>query len=362
MKIAHLITGLGMGGAEKMLLKTIPRLKNKNFIISLTNNDTLGKRIEEAGIKVYYLGLKKSNLLSTILKFRKIIKKEKPDILNSYLIHSNLFGRIFGKLFGVKKIICSVRNKHINKHFLNFLDRRTSFLVDLYTPNSNALVPFLIKHQKIKKAKIRVIENGIELDKFNFKIDEKKKKKELGLKKQFIIGCIAKLEKQKGYLTLIRAAKELNNPNMLFLFIGDGKERQKLENFSKNLGVQDQIKFLGWRKDTKELLKITDLFVLPSFHEGMSNSLLEAMASKVCCLVSNIDENKELIKNEENGLTFRTGNYKNLAEKIKFLYNNKNLREKYREKAYETAKKRFDIKKTVEKYTEVVESVWNSWI
>ncbi len=362
MKIAHLITGLGMGGAERMLLKTLPRLKNENFIISLTSNDAFGKRIEEAGIKVYYLGLKKLNLLSAILRFRKILKKEKPNLLNCYLIHSNIFGRIFGKLFSVKKIICSVRNKHINRRFLNFLDRRTSFLVDLYTPNSYVLVPFLTEHQKIKEKKIKVIENGIELEKFDFDIDKEKKKKELGIEKEFVVSCIAKLEKQKGYLTLIKAIKELSNPDFLFLFIGDGKERKELEELSEKLGVKDKIRFLGWRSDTKELLRITDLFILPSFHEGMSNSLLEAMISKVCCLVSDIDENKELIKNEENGLTFITGDHKDLAEKISYLHKNEKLRKKYAEKAEETVKKRFDINKTVEKYTEVMENVWNSRI
>ena len=83
-------------------------------MISLTDEDTKGKILENEGIKVYYLGLRRDalNLAAAILRFRRALKKEKPYVMITYLIHANLFGRIFGKMFGVKKIINSVRNRY----------------------------------------------------------------------------------------------------------------------------------------------------------------------------------------------------------------------------------------------------------
>ncbi|MBW2978001.1 glycosyltransferase [Candidatus Woesearchaeota archaeon] len=352
MKVLHLITGLGIGGAENMLLKVLPNLKNENVVCSLTNNNEIGKKIEKKGVKVYYLGLNHLNLLGTILRFRKVVKKERPDILNTYLIHSNLFGRIFGRLFGVKKIICSVRNKHIDKPFLNFLDRMSSFIVDLYTPNSKAVGNYLVKKQKIKTKKIKVIQNGIEINKFNVKVNKQKKKKELRIENRLVIGCVAKLRKQKGHEYLLKAIPLVikKNPKCIFLIIGKGKEERTLKNLVKSLNIQDKVSFLGAQLDTAELLKIMDLFVLPTLYEGMSNAILEAMAAKCSIITTDIAENRELIKDGKEGLLVKQKNHVDLANAINYLIDNKKIRQKFGENAYKKVKEDFSIKKTIEKY------------
>ena len=99
MNICFLITGLGMGGAERYLLNLLPKVKYNKFIISLTNLNDYGKELEKSGIKIYYLGLNEItgiNLPLVIMRFRRVIKHEKPDVLDTYLIHANLFGRVFG--------------------------------------------------------------------------------------------------------------------------------------------------------------------------------------------------------------------------------------------------------------------------
>lgn len=142
-KILHLITGLEIGGAEIMLLKTLPQLnKFKNIVCVIKAPTKIGKELEKNNIKVHYLKISKKFCPQIIWKFYKIIKKEEPDVLITYLIHADIFGRIFGKLFGVKKIICFFRNKHPDKKGLLFLEKLTSFLVSHYLTNSNAIKDF----------------------------------------------------------------------------------------------------------------------------------------------------------------------------------------------------------------------------
>ncbi|MGM5479825.1 MAG: glycosyltransferase, partial [Nanobdellota archaeon] len=140
MKLGVLITGLGTGGAENHLLKVLPRVSFEVFVVSLTDDDDTGKVLEEKGVRVYYLGLKRFNLCKVILRFRKVLRRERPEVLDTYLIHANLFGRVFGRMFGVKRIVNSVRNDYSDLKCLNFFDRVTQRLVDVYVPNSQALV------------------------------------------------------------------------------------------------------------------------------------------------------------------------------------------------------------------------------
>lgn len=346
MKLGIIITGLGTGGAENHLLKILPRLDLDLFIVSLTNEDDIGKVLKKKGIKVYYLGLRKDllNILTVISRFRKVIKDERPDVLNSYLIHANLFTRIFGRIFGVKKIICSVRNKHIDKPFLMFLDRITSGLVDLYLPNSEAVANFMIS-KGFSQEKIKVIPNGIDFDNFPYiSASEKEKlKKGLGVLGKKVIGTVGSLKPKKDQATLIKAFAKLDE-SFALLIVGEGELRGKLEKLAGDLGVASRVRFLGRRNDAKELMQVMDIFVLPSLHEGMSNALLEAMAAGCKVVVSDIEENVEVAGKEN---SFRVGDEGELVEKI-------SVRLKERELLMENIIDRYDINKTTKDYNKII--------
>ena len=347
-KLGIVITGLGVGGAENHLLKTLPKLKTPLFVISLTNLNDVGKELEKKGIKIYYLGLKKcpGSLFLTILKFRKIIKKEKPTILNSYLIHSNIFTRLFGRLSGVKKIVCSVRNKHINQGFLNKIDQLTSSKVDLYLPNSNSVKKYMIKKIKIPSNKIKVIPNGIDFTKFPklTKSQKTNKRKSLGFKdSDFIVGTVGSLTQQKNQQILIKAFAKSKRKDSHLLIVGDGPLKDKLKSLSIKRGIKEKVNFLGKRKDAKELMQIMDVFVLPSHYEGMSNALLEAMASEVPILVSNIDENIELVGKENS--------FKDLKDLIQRLN-----KIKIKKLVYKNMKN-YDIDKIAKEYEKIIKGI-----
>ncbi len=359
MKICFLITGLGIGGAEKHLFNLVPRLKFNVFIISLSNNNDFGVKIEQKGIKVYYLGLNKINLPLVIWRFKKIIKKERPDIIDTYLIHSNIFGRIFGKIFGIKKIISSVRNDYTSLKLLSFIDRITQCFVSLYILNSKALLFYANKKCKVPKEELEIITNGIDLESLYNQVDKKYNiRNKLNLKNEdFIAVTIARLLKQKDISTLIQAIKYINK-NIHLIIVGDGPEKKNLINLSRKLNLSDRIFFLGTRYDVPNILYSSNVFILPSIREGMSNALLEAMALKKCCIVSDIAPNIELIQDGFNGMVFKTSNKRHLAEVIEKVYNTPNLKI-IEQEAYNTINKKYRINNTIKKYERIIEKLYN---
>lgn len=328
-RILHLITGLEIGGAEMMLLKILPRMQDvfDNRICCIMGHGPIGGKLEEAGVPVYYLNLKNIFDFSVISRFRKIIKEFKPDVLVTYLIHADLFGRILGRIFGIKKIICSVRVKLIQIKYLPllFLDAITAPLVTHYHFNSQSVANMYRKFFFLPKTKITVIPNGLEIENYDKHVDNQQKKEDLGVPRdKIIIGCVAKLRKQKGHKYLVSAFAEVlkNNPNVFLLLIGDGEERENIEKQIENLSISDDVLLLGNRNDISELLQIIDIFVLPTLFEGMSNALMEAMAVGKPIIATDIPENRELIENKKNGILVSIKNPKKISIAIDDLINN----------------------------------------
>ncbi len=328
-KILHLITGLEIGGAEMMLLKTLPRMQGNfdNRVCCIMGHGPIGEKLETSGVPVYYLHLKNIFDIGAIFRFKAVIRDFQPNILITYLIHADLFGRVFGRVFGVQKVICSVRVKLIQWKYipLLILDGLTSALVTHYHFNSQTVADMYLKYFFLSKKKVTVIPNGLEIEKYQISVDKIAKCKELGIPDNIpLIGCIGRLEKQKGHRYLLEAFALLSKENIpsFLILVGTGSEKEQLEILSKKLGIESSIKFLGMRNDIPEILQIMDIFVLPSLYEGMSNALMEAMATGLPIIATNIPENKELIENEVSGILVPMKSSKKLAVALKRNINN----------------------------------------
>lgn len=343
-----------MGGAENMLLKVLPKIKKFDIsVCSLTNNDSIGKLIEKKGIKVTYLGMNKINILKIIFRFRRIIKKEKPDLLLTYLPHSDLFGRFFGRIFGVKKIISSPRSTLRQLKYLFVLDKLTSRLVNLYIPNSKAIKDFYLENSFISSNKIKIIPNGLDFDVLPL---GKSLKKELKLENKKVLGFVGRLNPQKGLKYLIEAMIKITQKNnkIVLLIVGEGSQRTFLENLVKKNNLENNIIFLGQRTDIANLLTTMDFFVFPTLFEGMSNALLEAMYYGKAIVATNIEENKELIRNNREGLLVPIKNPREIAKKTLELINDKEKAIKFGKNAKERVLKEFNINKTVKLTEEII--------
>lgn len=310
-RILHLITGLEIGGTETMLLKMLPCLQSDfdNHVCCIIGHGPIGKQLENVGIPVFYLDLQPVSIFRSVLRFRNIIKDFQPDLLVTYLIHADLFGRIFGHIFGIKRIACSQRGKLLQWEFLRLADFLTKSLVTKYIVQTEVAKQELTKKLRLPAEKIAVIPNAIDVTEFEFELDKEDKRASLGLSiDDIVITCVSKLRREKGHEYLLEAFEEIHEkyPKTKLLIAGDGERRQELLDQTLHYSSKSSIFFLGNRDDIKEILRISDIFVLPTLGEGMSNAVMEAMASELPIITTDIPENQELIKHENTGVLIPT--------------------------------------------------------
>ncbi len=361
-KILHLITGLEIGGAEMMLLKTLPRMQDRfnNRVCCIIGHGSIGEKLETAGIPVYYLDLKNIFDLVIIFRFRKIIKDFQPDILVTYLIHADLFGRVFSRIFGVKKIVCSQRGSLLQWEFLRIIDRLTKFFVTKYIVQTGIAKKELAKKLHLPLKKIEVIPNSINISEYKFELDEIAKKKELKINpNNKNIVCVSNLRRGKGHEYLLEAFEEIFkiNKNVNLLIIGDGEQKTILTRQVKKYKSINNIYFLGNRADVKEILKISNIFVLLTFAEGMSNAIMEAMAMGITVITTDIAVNRELIKNNKTGILVPIKNSTEIQEKVLFLLENEDLRKTLGENAKKEIIEKFALDNVIKKLSSFLEKI-----
>jgi glycosyltransferase involved in cell wall biosynthesis len=349
-KILHLISGLEIGGTETQLSRILPKLKqyHENRVCCVRGHGPIGIKLEKNGVKVYYLELKNAFDILAIKRFYKIVKDFSPNILVTYLIHADLYGRFLGRLFGIKKIVSSKRGSLLQWEWLSFFDRLTKKMVTHYLVQTKTAKKEWVRKIKFPENKFTIIPNGIETEKFQIQITKERKKEELGIPKNSLtISCISRLRQGKGHEILLKAFEDVfeTNGNISLLIVGSGEKEEDLKKQIEYYKSKNNIFFLGNRNDVPKILAVSDLFVLPTEKEGMSNAIMEAMSAGVPIITTNISENEDLIINKKTGLLFPVNNSDSLAENIKLLIKNFDLRKELGQNAKQKAAKDFDIEK-----------------
>ncbi|UNH38218.1 glycosyltransferase [Moellerella wisconsensis] len=283
MKILFIITGLGMGGAEKIVSNLADLYNNKNHSITIISlKDPILVKPESENINIINLHVKGTfEFIKSIFTLKSIIKKLKPDVVHSHMFHAIIASRICRLLVRIPKLICSAHNTVDGSIFRSFIYRITDFLSDMTTNVSPDAVNSFIKSHAVPKNKITCIYNGIDIKRFKKTITEKSINEFIDLQGKNIFLSVGSLTKQKDYPNLFKALslyQQENGSNFKLLIVGDGPLKQSLINLSNQLGLQNNILFLGLRHDIPELMSICNLFILPSAWEGFGLVVAEAMA------------------------------------------------------------------------------------
>lgn len=346
MKVLHFITGLQVGGAEKMLLRTLPKLEGEHIVCSIIPRAPIGELLEESGIKVEYLNIESFLHIARLLQFIRLIKREKPDILVTYLLHADIIGRIIGKITRIPIIVCSLRCAHQDKKLLIWIDRITSTLANHYIALSEAVAQWAIHTLRVPSEKISVIKNGIDIQ--EIVPPDRTKKMYSGT----VISYIGRLDPQKGIIYLLESIpllrKNYRKP-FTVLLIGDGPLKKEVQQIVSTNNLDKIVKILGFQKNIPLYLAETDIVISPTLFEGMSNSLLEAMAAGKPIITTNIPENRDIIETNSNGLLVEPRNAQTLAEGLEQLMNNPAEAARLGQAARLTIIEHFNIATTIEK-------------
>lgn len=325
-KVLHLIQSLGNGGCENMLLRTLPLLPDfEHRIITLKEMGELAPKFISAGIPIENLGFRHILCTLGILRLRKTIREKRPDVIMTYLFHADFIGRLTLSGTTHAPIIPFLRTtyNHPRYRIARLFEWLTKPLVQHYLANSQAVKDFYIEHIGVTPEKITIIPNGIDTDYFDSIVPDQKLRESFGLSLgDFVIICVANLHPSKGHQFLLEAFESLwpQFPHIKLLIVGDGEGRTSLETRVRTFRSKGSIRLLGRRNDVPALLKISNLFVLPTLFEGQSNAILEAMAAGVPVVTTDIPENRACIKSEKTGVLIRKENTDALADAMrKFL-------------------------------------------
>lgn len=299
------------------------------------------QKMKEADIGVIVLSMQREispwSDLSTFFKLCFYMKKSKYDIVHTHSSKAGFLGRLAARLMGVRVIIhtphcfCfeALDMNKIEKLFYFYIEKFAALFCDRIIAVSESQRQDILKRRLVKSNKVITIENGVDIYKFgNNGFDIPKKKLELELDNDSIIlGTVGVLNESKGHCYLIEAVSEIIKEgfDVRLIIVGEGILRKDLETLSDKLGMDSRIKLLGFREDIPELLSVMDIFVFPSLWEGMSLALLEAMASGLPVISTEVHGAVDLIENHKRGILVRKKDVLGLVAAIKYLISNPNV-------------------------------------
>lgn len=352
-RIIHLIQTLDSGGCENMLLRSLPLLQEfDHTIVTIKALGELTPKFVSSGIPVQTVHCNGFFDVSGMLRLRNLIHGEAPDIIITYLFHADMLGRFCLRKKKSTPIIPFLRTTYNHpKYFLaRILEWFTKPLVHNYLANSDAVKDFYIKHIGVHPKKITVIPNGIDTSYFNSIMPDPKLRESLGIKPDdFVTICVANLHINKGHRYLLEAFENIysEHPNTHLLIVGDGVERSNLKHQIQEYTSKNNIIFLGRRTNVPELLKISNLFVLPTLFEGQSNAIMEAMASSLPVITTDIPENRMLIKTNSNGILVPTRDVNAIVQAINTVVVPGGLSDKYGKSGKEFLEQNFSLKTSI---------------
>jgi glycosyltransferase involved in cell wall biosynthesis len=328
--IAFCITELDRGGAEKAFTELVLGLDRQFWnarVFCLGPQAYFAEVLEANGIDVIcFNGRGATTFPGVLWRLTRALRQFRPAILQTFLFHGNLIGRLAGRLAGVPYIVAGIRVAEHRCHWHVRLDRLTNFLVDHNVCVSQGVADFSVQEAGLNARKVSVIPNGVDFATYaNASATDLS---QLGLKSQFpVMITVGRLEEQKGIPFLLNAVTTVlqQHPDCQFLIVGDGPERASLEALASSLGIRTSIHFAGHRGDVPGLLKASDLFVLPSLWEGMPNALLEAMAAGLPVIATAVEGSREIIESDESGLLVPAADPSDLARAILRVLNQPDL-------------------------------------
>jgi sugar transferase (PEP-CTERM/EpsH1 system associated) len=320
--VQHVLLSLQPGGLENGVVNIVNHLSPERFRSSICCLKTAGEfaaRISDR-TTIDEMGWRGGNDPMLLLRLIRLFRRTRPDIVHTRNVESFFYGFVAAKLAGVSCIVHSEHGRNFDDRAMRFhVQRWFSGLSQGVFTVSAQLKQELVAHVGMPADSVAVLYNGVDLDRFGTG-DRARMRAALGLAEDvLVIGSVGRLVPVKNYPLLLQAVAALDRRDVVLVLVGDGPERIALEALAASLSISQQVRFLGHRNDVTDLLSTMDIFVLPSLNEGMSNTLLEAMAAGIPSIASYVGGNPELISHERDGFLFSSGDVLALTRYLQIL-------------------------------------------
>lgn len=332
-KITYVITKANWGGAQKYVFEFVSSLPADQFAISVVygGEGALADKLRAAGIESLSIpGLWRDVKIWTDFKafwqLWRLFKKERPDIVHLNSSKIGALGALAARLAGVKKVVFTIHGWAFDedrpwwqRSVIKFISWLTLVLAHQTIAISKHSKDQTVKWLGNVHKKITVIYNGIDTnEEINYKT-----RADLGISTDhLIVGTIAELTKNKGLWYAIKAMKELKNRKLILFIVGEGEEREVIEGLVAKEGLEEKVVLLGFRDRAQSLLKIFDIFILPSIKEGLPYVLLEAGLAERPIIASNVGSISEIIEDDITGILIPPRDVDALTQAIDHLAGN----------------------------------------
>ena len=310
-KILHVITGLRLGGAEGVLARLVctTQPQFEHVVVALRGEDHFGPILQAAGIRLYALDIgKRRGVLGGMLALVRIIFREQPTIVQTWLYHGDVMGGLAARLAGVRTVIWGVRNTNLDADAISPATRRVAWVaarLSGFVPDAIVCNSIVSRNEHIRfgyrPQHFRLIANGYDLERYMpDSILRERTRVQLGIASEVtLVGSVARWDPQKDHANLFAAMRELvaKRPRVRILLVGTGMDGKNasLEGLIRNTGLTERVILTGPRNDIPAIMNAIDLHVLSSLGEAFPNVVAEAMACGTPCVVTDVGDAAQIV-------------------------------------------------------------------
>jgi glycosyltransferase involved in cell wall biosynthesis len=300
MRMLLAIDELDVGGTEQQILELVRHLPRGRWtpVVCCFRPGRKAEEIAGLGVRVVHLPKRRRVDVRLVRALVRLMRAERFDVVQTFLIGANLWGRLAALLAGVPVVIASERNVGVwEEPAKRWLGRALARVTSRLVANADAVRDYLIA-RGADPARIVTIRNGVDFGRFAAPVDRTAVRRALGLAPEHTVAAVvARLEPQKGHDVVLEVAARLRErlPHLRWLVVGGGGAEAAVRADAARRGVGDRVVFTGFRTDTADLLRAADLSVLVSTKEGLSNTLLESLAVGLPVVASRVGGNAEVV-------------------------------------------------------------------
>jgi sugar transferase (PEP-CTERM/EpsH1 system associated) len=349
-RICHVVLSLRPGGLENGVVNVVNGLDPEEFTSSVCCLREIGgfaERITAPRATVFSMGSRGGTDLGLPFRLARQLHAMEIDIVHTRNLEAFLYGAVAAKICGTPRLIHSEHGRTFpERPHRAWLQRRLLKWTDYAFAVSERLKTDLVREIGLDPGLLDVNWNGVDLKRFAPMGRPANRASDA-----VVIGSVGRLVSVKNYALLLQAVSQLREgPAVRVVLVGHGPESRSLQMLAATLDIENRVQFVGHSDDVPALLRAMDIFVLPSVSEGMSNTLLEAMASGVAVVASDVGGNGELIEDGTSGLLFPSGDVRALTHRLSQLVYDAALRTRLSAAALTRARQEFSMDAMIARY------------
>jgi glycosyltransferase involved in cell wall biosynthesis len=352
--LAFITFALNVGGAERQLFYLIRELDKSKYsvcVVTLWPGDSMRRQFEAAGATVVPIHKKWSFDVTVLFRLRRFLRHLRPDVVHCQMYTANTWGRVAAVMAGCRRIVVSERNSDelwkTGTHFA--VERLLNRYTTAYLGNSRRVCRYCEEKLGLPDGTYRLMHNGVDTTEFR-PLSPAIRSARTGL----VIGTVASLHPRKDLGTFLRMAARILErfPQATFRVVGDGPEEDVLVQLANELGIGARVEFTGASGNIKDTYHTLDVFVLSSLHEGFANVIIEAMASGLPVVATDVGGAQEAIEEGRTGFVVPPGYPDLLAERVGRLLADPGLRSRMGRAGLDRAVREFNLPAMIRRYDE----------